>query len=123
MYSLEEPAARAILEVLYGSGLRVGELARLDLTDLDLARGEARVMGKGKKERLVPLGGKSTVALTEYLAARAELRSRRREPDPRALFLNVRGGRLTPRAIQSLVASWGAFGAGRSDLSGAAGAL
>jgi integrase/recombinase XerC len=107
---------RAILEVLYGSGLRVGELSRLDIADVDLPRGEARVLGKGRKERLVPLGAKSIEALTDYLALRGELRSKRREPDPRALFLNVRGGRLTPRAVQSLVASYGALGAGRGDL-------
>jgi integrase/recombinase XerC len=107
---------RAILEVLYGSGLRVGELARLSLGDVDLRRAEARVLGKGSKERLVPLGSKCVDALTAYLAVRGELHSRGREPDPRALFLSVRGTRLTTRAVQNLVQSWGALGAGRADL-------
>lgn len=107
---------RAILEILYGSGLRVGELVRLDLGDVDLRRGEARVLGKGKKERLVPLGAKSTEAVSRYLAVRAELQSPKSPLDPRALFVSVRGRRLTSRWVQKLVRTWGALGAGRADL-------
>ncbi|MFO0672284.1 MAG: tyrosine recombinase XerC [Polyangiaceae bacterium] len=107
---------RAMLEVLYGSGLRVGELVRLDLGDVDLEAAQARVLGKGRKERVVPLGGAAIRALREYLAVRGELAAARREPHPTALFRNARGGRLTTRAVQKMVRNWGALGAGRADL-------
>ncbi len=107
---------RAILEVLYGSGLRVGELVRLDAADVDDGRGEVRVLGKGNKERVVPLGTESQKALRAYLEVRPTLRSRRKEPDPVALFVSHRGHRMTPRAMQKLVRAWGAAGAGRADL-------
>jgi integrase/recombinase XerD len=91
-----EPAAlrdRAILETLYGAGLRISELVSLDVDDLDLEEGSVRVLGKGSKERLVPLGRYSRDALGAYLSggrpALAAARSRG------ALFLNQRGGRLT----------------------------
>ncbi len=107
---------RAILEVLYGSGLRVGELVSLDLGEVDLRDAQARVLGKGRKERVVPLGQKCVDALNAYLAVRGELRTRKAPPDPAALFLSSRGRRLTVRAVQNLVRSWGALGAGRGDL-------
>jgi integrase/recombinase XerC len=108
---------RAMLELLYGSGLRVGELVRLSLGDVDLAEASARVLGKGKKERLVPLGTKCVAALGAYLARRAELAHRRtRFLDPRALFVGARGKRIGARAVQSLVKKYGALGAGRADL-------
>lgn len=107
---------RAMLETLYGSGLRVGELVALDRSDVDLQGASARVMGKGRKERIVPLGGKCVEALSAYLAVRRELRSGKREPDPVAMFLSARGQRLTVRAVQKLVRTWGAMGAGRGDL-------
>lgn len=107
---------RAMLEVLYGSGLRVGELVGLNLNDVDLDAGSARVLGKGSKERIVPLGEKSVLALREYLTVRDALRSKRRPPDPVALFRNATGGRLTTRSVQNFVRKWGALGAGRGDL-------
>jgi integrase/recombinase XerC len=108
---------RAILEVLYGSGLRVSELWGLDLGDVDLAVGEARVLGKGRKERLVPLGGKSIDALRAWLLVRSEVvHPKRRTQDPRALFLSPRGARLGIRAVQKLVRTYGVLGAGRADL-------
>ncbi len=108
---------RAVLELLYGSGLRVSELAKLDLGDVDLAGGSARVLGKGSKERMVPLGGKSIAALRAYLEARAAFRHPRTGAhDPRVLFLSPRGARLGVRAIQTLVQKYGALGAGRADL-------
>jgi integrase/recombinase XerC len=108
---------RAILEVLYGSGLRVSELWGLDLGDVDLAVGEARVLGKGRKERLVPLGGKSVDALRDWLAVRSGVvHPKRRTQDPRALFLSPRGARLGIRAVQKLVRTYGILGAGRADL-------
>ena len=108
---------RAVLELLYGSGLRVSELATLDLGDVDLAGGSARVLGKGSKERMVPLGGKSIAALRAYLEERAAFRHPKTgAQDPRALFLSTRGARLGVRAIQTLVQKYGALGAGRADL-------
>jgi integrase/recombinase XerC len=96
---------RAILETLYGSGLRVGELVTLDRSDVDSAAGLARVRGKGRKDRVVPVGRKALDALRAYLNIRDDL-LRPRGPetgDRRALFLNHRGGRLTTRAVASIV--------------------
>ncbi|MFA5843415.1 MAG: site-specific tyrosine recombinase [Coriobacteriia bacterium] len=100
---------RAILEVLYGCGLRASELTGLDLTGLDLAEGFLRVFGKGSKERLVPIGGAAQRALAEYLAhGRPFLhpRSSRRQ-DPEAVFLNHRGGRLSRQGVFVLVRRYG----------------
>jgi integrase/recombinase XerC len=108
---------RAVLEVLYGSGLRVSELAGLDLGDVDWNAAEARVLGKGKKERVVPLGRKSIEALRAWVAVRGEVvHSKRRTQDTRALFLSVTGARLGVRAVQTLVKRYGVLGAGRGDL-------
>ena len=100
---------RAILEVLYGAGLRVSECCFLDIGDIDRDRYEAGALvhvrrGKGGKERLVPLGGAALAALGRYLACRHELVSpTARRQDPDALFLNRRGSRLTPRSVQRMV--------------------
>ncbi|WXB20238.1 tyrosine recombinase XerC [Pendulispora albinea] len=108
---------RALLELLYGSGLRVSELSGLSLSQLDLPGATARVLGKGSKERYVPLGRLCVEALTEYLAVRSELRHRRTLAiDPHAVFLSTRGRRLGVRAIERIVAKYGALGAGRADL-------
>jgi integrase/recombinase XerC len=91
---------RAILEILYGGGLRISELCGLDLLDVDRSGRLVRVMGKGSKERICPVNAKSIRALEAYLARRGELLAvpqPKQEPD--ALFLNFRGGRLTPRSI------------------------
>lgn len=107
----------AMLELLYGSGLRVSELAGVDRGDVDLEGRSVRVLGKGKKERLVPLGGKCVEALVRYVARRPELRhSRTGEQDAEALFLSTRGARIPVRVIQTLVHQYGALGAGRADL-------
>lgn len=91
---------RAFVELLYGSGLRAAELCALDLLDVDLASALVTVRGgKGGKDRIVPLGGPAAAAVTRYLEVRAALRSRRRAPDPQALFLNQRGGRLSTRQV------------------------
>jgi integrase/recombinase XerC len=86
----------ALLELLYGSGLRVAEAAALDVDDLDLAQGSVRVWGKGSKQRVVPLSEPATDALRRWLAdGRRELAT---EASPAAaVFLNLRGRRLTPR--------------------------
>jgi integrase/recombinase XerD len=84
---------RAILETLYGAGLRISELVGLDVDEVDLDEGSVRVMGKGSKERLVPLGRFAVAALESYLSrARPALAGSR---SGAAVFLNQRGGRLT----------------------------
>jgi integrase/recombinase XerC len=93
----------AIVEVLYGSGLRVGEVSGLDLGALDLAQGTAIVLGKGKKQRVVPLGGKAMQALEAYLAVREQVVQSGRIADKRALFINRGGTRLGVRSIQRMV--------------------
>jgi integrase/recombinase XerC len=91
---------RALLELLYSSGLRVGELAGLNLEDLDLPGASVRVRGKGRKERIVPVGSKAGVALARYIA---EERGGGREGEA-PLFLNVRdGGRLTARSVHRIL--------------------
>ena len=89
---------RAILELLYSSGLRVGELVSLRLESLDLETGMVRVLGKGKKERIVPIGSYARAALGEYLKhSYTELGGRE------WLFVNRRGGKISTRAVQMLV--------------------
>ncbi len=107
---------RALLELLYGSGLRLSELCGLDLDALDLRAAEARVLGKGSKERVVPLGARCVEALTRWLEVRGQLVSPRRPGDARALFLTSRGRRLYPRGVRRVVQAYGALGAGRADL-------
>ncbi|MGI9952005.1 tyrosine recombinase XerC [Moorellaceae bacterium AZ2] len=91
---------RAILETLYASGVRVGELVNLDLDDLDLKSGHLRVMGKGRRERLAPLGSAALAALEDYLHSARPLLERKGRGSEKALFLNYRGGRLTCRGIR-----------------------
>jgi integrase/recombinase XerC len=118
--SADTPAGardRAILELLYGSGLRVSELCALDLDAIDRAGASARVLGKGRKERVVPLGRACVTALTRWLDQRSLMvHPRTGAQDPRAVFLTTRGARLYPRAVQELVHKYGASGAGRADL-------
>ncbi|RKG98489.1 tyrosine recombinase XerC [Corallococcus carmarthensis] len=91
---------KAILEMLYGGGLRISELCGLDLLGVERSSRIVRVMGKGSKERLVPLNAKAIQSLEAYLARRGELLAKVHDgQDPDALFLNFRGGRLTPRSI------------------------
>lgn len=99
---------RAIMEVLYGSGVRVSELCALDLTDLDTERFDTTIVnvrhGKGGKSRQVPLGTQATRAVQAYCQVRARLSDvRSGHLDPRALFVNYRGGRLTARSVQRMV--------------------
>ncbi len=88
---------RAILELLYSSGLRVSELVGLNLNQLDSDLGIARVMGKGRKERIVPVGVKAIEALKAYLEERGVSRG----DDP--IFINSFGGRLTTRSVGRLI--------------------
>ena len=91
---------RAILEVLYSSGIRVSELAGLNMRDVDLNQGIIRALGKGNKERLAMLGSMAQDALKAYLEERKQLPFAK---NPEAVFLGVRGERIYPRAVQRLV--------------------
>ena len=99
-----EPVAvrnRAIVELLYATGIRVGELGGLDVDDLDPDRRTVRVLGKGNKERAVPYGVPAAVALDDWLRrGRPRLAAQGSGP---ALFLGVRGGRVDQRQIRSVV--------------------
>jgi integrase/recombinase XerC len=91
---------RAILEVLYGGGLRISELCSLSVADWDREGRVLRVFGKNSKERLCPVHRKAATALERYLERRHELLNQRNaRADPPALFLNYRGGRLRPRSV------------------------
>ena len=94
---------RAIIEVAYAAGLRISELAGAVLSQVDLRRGEIRVLGKGRKERIGLLGRPAVSALEAYLdEARPELLARRREPgqEPEQLFLNHEGGAIVVRGLR-----------------------
>ena len=90
----------AILELLYGTGIRVGECAGLDLTDVDLGGQTIRVMGKGRKERVVPFGAPARDALVRWLEVRTQLVSDR---SGTAVFLGARGGRIDQRMIRTVL--------------------
>ena len=95
---------KAILEILYSSGLRVSELVEMSEDDLDLNLGIIKVMGKGKKERIVPIGSKAIDSLNNYL----ESDERRKKIPPSSslnppVFLNQRGGRLTARSVARII--------------------
>jgi len=92
---------RAILEFIYSAGVRVSELTGLNLEDLDASQRLVRVRGKGKKERIVPVGRPALEATALYLAVRETHFGP--APDPRALFLNYRGTRLTSRSVGRMV--------------------
>ena len=98
------PAAvrdRALLELAYGGGLRVSELVGLDLTDVDLGQGTVRVLGKGNKERVVPMGRHAVAAVKAWLGQRPRMKGKGGHPT--ALFRNKNGGRLSARSVQRLV--------------------
>lgn len=95
---------RAILELLYGSGLRVSELSGLDVENLDRQRQMVRVLGKGRKQRQVPYGRKAQEALETYWPLREAILARAgRVTAAHAVFLNPMGGRLTTRSVRTLV--------------------
>lgn len=90
---------KAMMEFMYASGLRVSELVGLNVDDVDLHAGQVRVLGKGRKERLVPVGSKACEAMKRYVTKRGELVS---DGSP-ALFCNRRGGRLTSRSVERMI--------------------
>jgi integrase/recombinase XerC len=92
----------AILELFYSTGIRLSELSGMNLDDLDLLSDQVKVRGKGRKERIVPVGSRAVLALRRYLNLREPLVARVRG-DRRAVFLSRRGKRLSPRGIQRIV--------------------
>ena len=107
---------RSILELLYAAGLRVSELVALDQDDLDLHAKMVRVLGKGGKERIVPLGKCAVEAIGAYLPDRGGLLEKAKEGDAAALWLSRGGRRLSVRQVQNIVRRHGTLGAGRGDL-------
>ena len=97
---------RALLEVLYGCGLRVSECAGLDLGDCIFGEGFLRVVGKGSKERIAPISGTALQALVDYLQNARPAFTKPGKPTS-AVFLNARGGRLSRQSIHSIVAKAG----------------
>src|SRR4051812_48611602 len=116
---------RAILELFYASGLRLSELAGLDVDDVNLSAKMVRVLGKGGKERIIPFNAGAAKAVREYLKdpeplvrvpSRLSSPSRRSRPrDP--LFLNFRGGRLTTRSVDRIVRRYVAASSARMGIS------
>lgn len=115
---LEEPGEQdqfqrrdtAILEILYSTGMRVAEIVNLNLDQVDFGAEMVRVVGKGKKERLIPVGSQALDAVTLYLDKRAHLLAKKqgqgKKVDEKALFLNNRGGRLTTRSVERMVQAY-----------------
>jgi integrase/recombinase XerC len=93
---------RAMLELFYSSGLRLAELVGLDPADVDLDDGVVRVTGKGRKDRVVPVGRKARAAIAAWLQVRPGMAA----IDERALFVGARGRRISPRSVQQRVRYW-----------------
>jgi len=94
---------KAILELLYSSGLRLAELTDLDVGDVDLADATVRVTGKGNKDRIVPVGRHARKALSHWLRARGEIAT---DPGQNAMFVARSGARLSKRSVQARVKYW-----------------
>ncbi len=98
----DEPAGlrdRAIFETLYSTGIRVSELVGLDISDVDHISGVIKVLGKGRKERISPIGDKAALAIRRYVESRNEKKVR----DKDAVFLNKSGRRLTDRSVRRII--------------------
>jgi integrase/recombinase XerC len=107
---------QALLETLYATGVRVSELGGMNVDDCDFTESEVRVLGKGGKERIVPLGKPTIEAIQAYLPERRALLEKAKGGDPDALWLSRGGRRLSVRQVQNIVRRHGTLGAGRSDL-------
>lgn len=108
---------RALLELLYGSGLRVSELVSLDVDCLSVAQDEIRVTGKGRKERIVPMGSKCREALSDYLSIRPTLvKTQAGLATEKAVFITRLGRRISVRWVQRLIQRYGELGSGRGDV-------
>lgn len=98
---------RAILEMFYGTGIRVSELVGLSPDDLKLEQRNVKVLGKGKKERILPLGKQSTEILKSYLQFRTKyIKNKKVEPPPSALFLNQRGQSISVRGVRKIISQY-----------------
>ena len=93
---------RAMMELFYSSGLRLSELVDLNLQQIDLEQGSVRVLGKGRKERDIPVGSLAVAAIKAWLPVRSELAS----SDESALFLSSRGKRISARTVQQRIQHW-----------------
>jgi integrase/recombinase XerC len=100
-FKIEDPRDSAILELLYSCGLRASELTGLNVVDIDFGQEEVRVMGKGGKERILPIGRTAREAIRKYLTCRKVPEGS--GPGKTPLFLNYRGERLTTRSLQRIV--------------------
>ncbi len=102
---------KAVLELLYSTGIRVAEMTGLNINDLDIAAGMVMVRGKGNKERLAPVGGPALDAIHTYLPQRDDLLHQRlqrgQDTDSSPMFVNSRGSRLTTRSVERLVKLYG----------------
>ena len=110
---------RAILELLYSSGVRVSELCSLSLFDIDLKSGQIRVKGKGSRQRVVPVGNAAREALRRYIRLRARTQGAYRGPasaEEKALFLNRYGRRISTRAVNGIVHKYSALSAIPKDI-------
>ncbi|OIN97872.1 tyrosine recombinase [Candidatus Desantisbacteria bacterium CG_4_10_14_0_8_um_filter_48_22] len=94
---------KAIMEFLYATGMRVSELTGMDLKDVDVISGTVKVFGKGRKERIIPVGRPALSALKKYLESRRTTHDARRTTEKQAVFLNKYGGRLTSRSVESII--------------------
>lgn len=94
---------RAVFELIYSSGLRLAELVSVDLTHLDTRSGEIRVLGKGNKERILPVGRKARLAIQDWLNVRSSMAAEGEV----ALFVSQRGRRLSARSVQARLGRWG----------------
>lgn len=93
---------KSVMELIYAAGLRVSELVGLDLDHVSLAEQKVRVYGKGRKERIVPVGAKAIAAVKEYVAHREKVV----KGGEKALFVNRRGGRLTARSVERMMGKY-----------------
>ncbi len=94
---------RAMMEILYGTGLRLAELVQLNVKDITVGTQELRIIGKGNKERLVPFSGQAVIWADKWLAWRGMFA----KPDELALFVSKRGTRISPRTVQKRLEEWG----------------
>jgi integrase/recombinase XerC len=101
--TLQARRDRAILELFYSTGMRLSELTGLDVDSVDLVSDQVTVRGKGRKERLLPVGRPALQAIRQYLPRRDEVMRESRGKDRGALFVSERGRRLSPRAVQLMV--------------------
>ena len=104
--SLKAYRDKAIFETLYSCGIRVSELVGMNVDDINLKDGVLRVLGKGRKERMVPIGGRAVEAIEMYLKEKFKVQSSKfkvKDEKSEPLFVNLRGGRLTQRSVERFV--------------------